>query len=119
LAGYDLAESASAPGSPLEVTLYWHALQTPDKNYRVFVHLLDAQGQIVAQHDGTPGDGNLPALGWLPGEYLADTHRLALPTTLPVGEYRLLIGLYDPSTRQRLATPVTLDTPVIVTGNGP
>ena len=119
LVGYDLLAAAYAPGSPLEVTLYWRALQTPDKNYRVFVHLLDAQGQIVAQHDGTPGDGNLPALGWLPGEYLADTHRLALPTTLPVGEYRLLIGLYDPSTRQRLATPVTLDTPVIVTGNGP
>lgn len=113
LIGYDLVEAAQ-PGSPLEVTLYWHARQTPDKNYRVFVHLLDAGGQIVAQHDGAPGDGELPALGWLPGEYLTDTHRLALPAELPAGAYNLLVGLYDPVTRQRLGEPILLDTPVTV-----
>jgi 4-amino-4-deoxy-L-arabinose transferase-like glycosyltransferase len=114
LAGYDLAEAVYAPASSLRVTLYWHALQTPDKDYRVFVHLLDSQGQIVAQHDGAPDNGELPTLGWLPGEYLSDTHRLALPPTLRAGAYRLLVGLYDPTTRQRLAEPVLLDTPVIV-----
>jgi len=123
LAGYDLTEipargAEAGRDSPLEVTLYWHAQQTPDKNYRVFVHLLDAEGQIVAQHDGTPGDGELPALGWLPGEYVADTHRLALPSALPAGAYRLLVGLYDPVTRQRLGEPVLLDTPVAVSGDG-
>ena len=114
LAGYDLPETPYAPGLPLEVTLYWHAWQTPDRDYRAFVHLLDANGQIVAQHDGTPGEGELPALGWLPGEYLADTHRLALPSDLPSGEYRLEVGLYDPVTRQRLGAPVSLTAPVIV-----
>ncbi len=122
LVGYDLAGAGLTVGSPvlaagpgpLEVTLYWHARQTPDKNYRVFVHLLDAGGQIVAQHDGAPGDGELPALGWLPGEYLADTHRLALPPALPAGAYHLLVGLYDPVTRQRLGEPVLLDMPVTV-----
>ncbi|MBN1136667.1 MAG: hypothetical protein JXM73_08770, partial [Anaerolineae bacterium] len=114
LVGYDLPETAHRPGSPLEVTLYWHARQTPDRNYRVFVHLLDAQEQIIAQHDGTPGDGELPTLGWLPGEYLADTHRLALSPGLPTGAYRLLVGLYDPVTWQRLGEPVYLDTPIIV-----
>ncbi len=114
LVGYDLAEAVYAPGSSLKVTLYWHAQQTPDRNYRVFVHLLDAEGQIVAQHDGAPGEGELPALGWLPGEYLVDIHRLALPPALPAGAYSLLVGLYDPVTRQRLGEPVFLDTPVIV-----
>jgi len=123
LAGYDLAEAgpdslAAKDMRHLEVTLYWNARQTPDKNYRVFVHLLDAEGQIVAQHDGTPGDGELPALGWLPGEYVADTHRLAWPSALPAGAYRLLVGLYDPATRQRLGEPVLLDTPVTVSGDG-
>jgi len=129
LVGYDLVQPAAAPGSPLEVTIYWHAWQTPDKNYRVFVHLLDVEGQIVAQHDGTPGDGpgsgpggrdgELPTLGWLPGEYLADTHRLALPPALPAGDYSLLVGLYDPVTRQRLGEPVLLDTPVTVSVGSP
>ncbi len=114
LSGYDLSAAAHAAGSSFEVTLYWHALQTPDRNYRVFVHLLDAEAQIVAQHDGTPGGGELPALGWLPGEYLADTHRLTLPSTLPAGEYSLEVGLYDPVTRQRLGAPVFLNTPVVI-----
>jgi hypothetical protein len=115
LVGYDLPQAVWTPGSSLPVTLTWHALQTPDKGYHVFIHLLDAQGQVVAQHDGVPGEGELPALGWLPGEYLTDTHRLALPPGLASGDYRLQVGLYDPITEQRPGDPVLLDTPVSVT----
>ena len=90
LVGYDLSEAVVAPGSALEVTLYWHALETPDKAYHTFVHLLDANGKIVAQHDGPPGQRTLPTLGWLPGEYLADGHVLTLPIGLPEG--RVSVG---------------------------
>jgi hypothetical protein len=117
LAGYDMREVVRAPGSPLEVTLHWHVLDTPDKGYHTFVHLLDAAGQIVAQHDGPPGEGEAPALGWLPGEYLVDSHLLSLPFVLPDGEYRLVAGLYDPATNQRLGEEVTLTAPVPVKAN--
>lgn len=110
LAGYDLGEGAAAPGSPVALTLYWHALATPDRSYRSFVHLLDAGGQIVVQDDGVPGKGALPTLGWLPGEYLADARALQLPASLPEGEYRLAVGLYDPVTGARLGERVVLDT---------
>jgi hypothetical protein len=113
LAGYDLNDLVRAPGSPLEVTLYWHAVETPDRAYHTFVHLLDAEGHILAQHDGPPGSGGteLPTLGWLPGETLADTHLLVLPPAvdLPDGEYRLAVGLYEPITGQRLGEQVILD----------
>jgi len=118
LTGYDLREAIRAPGSPLEVTLHWFALQTPDRNYHSFVHLLDAGGAIVAQHDGPPGEGEQPTLGWLPGEYVTDTHLLQLPTNLPDGTYRLGVGLYDPSTDLRLGERVLLDTPVPVQARG-
>jgi hypothetical protein len=114
LLGYDLREAVVAPGSPLEVTLYWHALETPDKNYHTFVHLLDASGSIVAQSDGLPGDGELPALGWLPGEYLVDVRHLQLPFDLLDGMYGLGVGLYDPATGVRLGERVLLDTVVPV-----
>ncbi len=118
LVGYDLSADTPAAGSPLEVILYWHALQTPAHNYHAFVHLLDAGGRIVAQHDGIPGEARLPTLGWLPGEYLADRHLLLLPADLPPGEYRLAAGLYQPVTWQRPAEPALLDAPVVVGGGG-
>jgi hypothetical protein len=114
LVGYDLREAVRAPGSPLEVTLHWHVLETPGKDYHSFVHLLDAGGEIVAQHDGTPGEGDLPALGWLPSEYLTDTHRLQIPSGLPDGTYRLGVGLYDPVTGQRLGERILLEMAVPV-----
>ncbi len=114
LVGYDLADQSPLPGSPLAVTLHWHALETPDRNYYTFVHLLDAAGNPVAQHDGPPAGGNLPTLGWLPGETLTDTHLLQLPSDLPAGPYRLGVGFYDPVTFQRLGDRVLLDTSVVV-----
>jgi hypothetical protein len=118
LSGYDLAETAPAPGATLPVVLHWHALDTPAHNYHTFVHLLDGEGHIVAQHDGPPGDGRLPSLGWLPGEYLVDPHSLYLPPDLPPGEYRLEVGLYEPITWQRPAEGTILDTPILVPGDG-
>jgi 4-amino-4-deoxy-L-arabinose transferase-like glycosyltransferase len=118
LTGYDLREAIRAPGSPLEVTLHWVALETPDRNYHSFVHLLDADGEIVIQHDGPPGEGEWPTLGWLPGEYVTDTHLLQLPVDLPDGTYRLGVGLYDPATGLRLGERVLLDQPVPVQASG-
>jgi hypothetical protein len=118
LTGYDMREVVRAPGSPLEVTLHWHALETPDRAYHTFVHLLDADGQIVAQHDGPPGEGKLPAMGWLPGEFLTDTHLLQLPFDLPDGVYRLGVGLYDPATGQRPGPRILLNRPVPVEARG-
>jgi 4-amino-4-deoxy-L-arabinose transferase-like glycosyltransferase len=118
LTGYDLPQAVRAPGSPLEVTLHWHVLETPDRNYYTFVHLLDAGGNILAQDDGPPGGGELPAMGWLPGEYLSDTRSLLLPPGLADGTYHLGIGFYDPVTGVRLGDRVILDTPVFVGARG-
>jgi hypothetical protein len=114
LVGYDLTDEVHRPGSVLEVTLHWHALETPDRNYHTFAHLLDAGENILAQDDGPPAEGERPALGWLPGEYVTDTRRIALPADLPEGVYRLGVGLYEPATGLRLGERVLLDTPVTV-----
>ncbi len=39
---------------------------------------------------------------WQVGEILNDTHRLTLPADLKPGTYRIIVGLYDPQTGQRL-----------------
>jgi hypothetical protein len=118
LIGYDLPEAVHTSDSPLEITLHWHALETPDRDYHTFVHLLDTSDAIVAQDDGPPAGGEAPTLGWLPGEYVTDTHRLPLPAGLPNGEYRLEVGLYDPTTGARLGEPAILDTRAVVRSAG-
>ena len=119
LIGYDLASAETRPGGALDLTLHWQALTSTDRPYTVFVHLLDEAGTVKGYGDSEPGGGAYPTTGWFPGEYLADTHTVTLaPDALP-GTYRLAIGLYDPTTGERLKTPdgtdqVVLETPVMV-----
>jgi len=121
LAGYDLAQpdGGTTPGSTLPLTLYWEALATPDRAYTAFVHLLDASGAIVGYGDSEPGKGKYPTTGWLPGEYLADRHKVTVSLGIAAGAYRLAVGLYDPSSGERLLLPdgadqQILDLPVVI-----
>jgi hypothetical protein len=93
LLGFEAPESAS-PGEAFDVRLYWEAQQPPQEDYVVFVHLLDADGQLVAGHDGAPVDGRYATRAWVPGETVPDAHRLALAADTPPGVYLLQAGLY-------------------------
>jgi hypothetical protein len=102
LVGYNLSPAAVRPDETLRLTLFWQARQWIAQDYTVFVHLVDSQGKLWAQHDGPPQDGALPTSAWNPGELLRDEHLLTVDTQAPPGDYRLAIGLYDPATLQRL-----------------
>jgi hypothetical protein len=91
------------PGmSGCSVQLFWQPTKKVAADYTVFVHLVGADGRIVAQHDGEPENGFYPTSAWMPGETVVDSHHLDLPANLPPGDYRLLVGLYQSSTNQRL-----------------
>ena len=87
----------------LPLTLLWRAAAEMPTSYRVFIHLVNADGQILAQADGEPANWSRPTTGWVPGEYILDAHALTLPPELPP-DASLRIGLYDPATGQRLQT---------------
>ena len=102
LVSYEAVEAA--PGAAVEVRLLWQALAQTETSYAVFVHLVDAAGRIVAQHDSLPADGFAPTSGWVETEYITDRHPLRLPATVRSGDtLRLLVGLYNPATGQRLS----------------
>ena len=45
------------------------AIDEMEQPYQVFLHVVDEQGQIVAQHDRVPGQrGKQPTTAWLRGE---------------------------------------------------
>jgi len=98
LHGYDLQASTES----LELTLYWQAEQRMDVSYKVFVHLIDlTTGAIVAQDDAVPRRWAYPTTWWERGEVVEDTVTLSLDSLSP-GQYRLLVGLYDPEVELRL-----------------
>ncbi len=102
-----LAASSVETGSegPV-VTLWWAATAAPPADYTIFVHLLDAAGNLVAQADGVPNDGLSPTRIWRAGDVVVDAHRFPPGTVVPDGG-TFLVGAYRPDTGER--APVTLD----------
>ena len=102
LIGYDLSAPVVHSGDIVSLTLHWQVTGKMDRDYTVFVHLVDEQGSIVAQGDGPPMENAYPTSFWGIGEYLADDHQIIVPTDAKPGGGRILVGLYDPSTGARL-----------------
>jgi hypothetical protein len=102
LQGYDLLPD---PAGPI-LRLYWEVRPLPPQTtvpaLTTFVHLLNEDGQIVAQFDGPPLDGVLPTSHWPTGALLIDRRPLRLPGGLKPGNYTLLVGFYEPTTMQRV-----------------
>ncbi len=94
LEGYTLASDTVAPGEIIQVTLFWQALAPIDTRYKLFLHLLGPDG-LIAQRDSEPGGGLALTTTWVPGETVIDNLGLLVPPDTPVGDYTLLLGLYD------------------------
>ncbi len=108
LDGYDLQADNLQPGSTLKLRPYWQIRDYPQSNYSLFVQLYPAdEDRVLAQHDGPPAHLNRPTLTWddLDEFYTGSDVVITLPEDLPPGDYRLVLGLYDYLTGQRLLLP--------------
>jgi 4-amino-4-deoxy-L-arabinose transferase-like glycosyltransferase len=99
LLGYSLNSQVE---NQLAVTLFWKATARMGENYKVFVHCLDADGQVITQDDSIPSAGTAPTEYWATDEIVADEHLLILPDGTNPGQCRLQVGLYLPQTGERL-----------------
>lgn len=90
--------NVEADGDTLRVQIIWQAQTVMRENYKVFVHLVDATGEILAQRDAMPQANAYPTSLWLPGEYVVDSYELPLQP----GATALRIGLYNPADAARL-----------------
>lgn len=97
LVGYDLSTGTVGAGEKLKLTLYWHALGTPEKNYKVTAQLLDNQMKVRGQRDAMPCDGQCPTQGWAAQEYYPDTYEFGPEQGTPPGEYIFGLAMYDES----------------------
>jgi 4-amino-4-deoxy-L-arabinose transferase-like glycosyltransferase len=121
LLGYDAPVQAAYPGEPVPVTLYWEALEPFNRDYSIFLHLVDTYDLVAAQRDAFPGMGTL-STQWIGcpnrdcdamvDQSFEDLERLRwaeqrvmmLPETAYSPNQTVYeVGLYDISTRERLA----------------
>lgn len=104
LLGYDLRTDSAKPGESVQLTLYWQAQIAMDRNWSIFVHVVDEQGVIVAQRDRYPGQGLLATTFLKPGQTWADDYVIPIPAgTFAPASLSLAVGVYDLRDGARLA----------------
>jgi hypothetical protein len=94
------------PGESIKVWLTWLAEQQVAESYKVFVHLIDGNGRLIAQQDNEPLERSFPTLLWIPkwieGQLVNDPYQLGVPPDLPPGDYWIETGLYGQTSGRRV-----------------
>jgi|HigsolmetaAR202D_1030399.scaffolds.fasta_scaffold00005_51 4-amino-4-deoxy-L-arabinose transferase-like glycosyltransferase len=86
----------------LTITPSWDVRDRIDDDYMLFVHLIDQQGNKIAQSDLSPAGDGPPTSTWEVGQQIAVPISLFPAEELKTGHYRIIIGLYHPETWDRL-----------------
>lgn len=86
----------------LAINLIWQTDTEIDDLFKVFVHIVDADDEIVAQRDSEPGNGLFPTTDWNTDFPVSDRFAIQLPSDLAPGEYEVRVGLYEPNSGLRL-----------------
>ena len=103
LIGASLSPETARPGETVWVTLYWEVLDRFDRDYTVFVHLLDHAGSAVAEENSWPGLGAYPTRLWQPDTVVVDRHPLHIPGgTAAPAVLHVDAGLFVPQTGEQL-----------------
>lgn len=110
LLGYDLYQD----DQELLLTLHWRALRRMDTSYKIFIHMIDSEsGELTAQKDVVPRNWTYPTHWWEANEIVSD--KVSIPLAdVPTGTYNLVIGVYNPTSLDRLMTSISSDQIVLV-----
>jgi hypothetical protein len=99
------------PGEVVEMLTIWEVVD-PQRvgppvlpffttDVTLFSQVLDADGQVLAQHDSLEA----PSWAWQAGDIIVQIHPMIIPAESAPGQYRAIIGLYDKLSEER--RPVT------------
>jgi len=88
-------------GSPIELTYKFAVANDAhfDEDYRVMMHVVDADGELMWTDDHVPPT---PTTQWKPGQTVEYTRTIFVPVYPYVGQATLQLGLYSTTTQKRL-----------------
>ena len=95
LLGYGVERREIKPGSRLDLTLMFEALQDRPPEYALIARLRDRAGETAWEGEWKVGDGSQELHTWQAGRWQAQTMRLPIDD-VPEGAYTLTIGLQQP-----------------------
>jgi hypothetical protein len=102
LEGYQAEVSEREGRQEVALLLDWKTDRQLETDYTIFAQVFDAGGQMVGQLDGPACVGSCPSSRWTPEGIVEDARRITLREgTSPEG-LRVVVGLYDPATGERL-----------------
>jgi len=84
-------QQTPTPGNSITLLTYWRVEIPPGVALKIFVHLTDEAGRLVAQSDGLGS----PPRGWASGDLIVQRHAITIPADASAGPYIPLIGLYE------------------------
>jgi len=105
-------------GATIRLTLYWQALKEMEKDYTVFVHVVDEEGTVWGQWDSQPVSGERPTSSWERGEVIEDAYKISIDVEGPREGYRIKVGMYLVETGERLPTEGDTFIPIEPKGEG-
>ncbi|HEY3340814.1 MAG TPA: hypothetical protein VGK81_02305 [Anaerolineae bacterium] len=91
-----------AGSTTLSVTLQLAALKSTPIDAKVFMHVIDSAGKVIAQSDHQPDAGWFPTNYWQKGDVINDHFEIVLPAGIQVNSLKLGFGMYAGQTAQRL-----------------
>lgn len=105
LLGYSMSTRSIYPGEKITFHFYWQIPQTPTESYRIFVHVIDDEGQIRANSDALPAE---PMTDWPLNTPVEDERRFRIPKEVPPGFYQVEVGV-RPERKQLERLPIKAD----------
>ena len=96
-----LGRDRAAIGSPMKLTYRFDVAENASipQDHWVFVHVLDDQGESLWGDDHLPPQ---PTSTWKPGQRVEYTRTVFVPNYPYIGPAHIRIGLYQPTSSQRL-----------------
>ena len=113
LIGHNISSLDFPLGEQRTLELLWQVHSPASEDYMIFIHLLDANGNLRQNWDAPVAldeDGHYYSTRvWEAGEYIIDRRRIRLTNdSIPLGEgYQIAIGMYNLTSGERI--PITLD----------
>lgn len=113
LTGWRARGAVFSAGAAAPIDLIWRADTQPAANYTVFVHLRRASdGVQVNALDSAPAPATA---SWRAGLVVTDTRAIQVPADAAPGVYRIIVGLYQYPSFERLRIGKTEATEYVVT----
>ncbi|RPI97957.1 MAG: hypothetical protein EHM39_08740 [Chloroflexi bacterium] len=111
LYGYELPADAQ-PGQPLDLRFWWRSHEDINTDLTQYLHLVQQGGDGFFVLDQQGFGGTFPFADWPDGVNAMDHWTPVLPAEMPAGSYRVLTGVYQTATVERIPVQDAADQPV-------